>query len=304
MDISNLIMVCHMSKKETAEKKLRLAAEGHIIDSRYFFFDTPPASKKTLAIVFGGYEKCAPDFEIKRKTYPYYVIEIPVKGLCVLEIGTKQYQLKKGAIGGFAPGVPHHYICDKNQPMEHIFIAFTGSQARQLFSESGFAEGKVLDILKPAEILYLANAILKRALEKTVLSHQLCCSYLRTLLLEQSSGQAFAKKKEPLSMKTYRICRKYIDENFSTIFMPSEVADKCGVNIRYMSRLFKKYSEITPHEYITRLKLNKAANLLLISSLSVQDIAEQVGFADPYHFSRNFKKFHGHSPKHYRQQHL
>jgi transcriptional regulator GlxA family with amidase domain len=53
-----------------------------------------------------------------------------------------------------------------------------------------------------------------------------------------------------------------------------------------------------------RLKLNLAATLLLTTSRPVHKIAEQVGFEDPYHFSRNFKKFHGFSPRNYRLAHI
>ncbi|RKY06254.1 MAG: hypothetical protein DRP56_07760 [Planctomycetota bacterium] len=105
-------------------------------------------------------------------------------------------------------------------------------------------------------------------------------------------------------MATYLQCKRYIDDNFSKISSPQEVADQCGINPRYMSTLFKRHCHTPPHEYVMRLKLNKAANLLLASMLSVKEIAYQVGFDDPYHFSRSFKKFHGLSPKHYRYKHI
>lgn len=289
-----------MEQKRLIEKKLNLALEGHVSESKYFFFDTDPRKKQDLAIVFGGYEKCEPDFEIQRKTYPYHVIEIPTKGQCSLEIGEKQYELKKGCLGGFIPGISHHYKCNKNNPLEHIFIAFTGSQASQLFKKCSLAEGRVVPLIKASEVLYLAEAILKKGLEKTEFSHQLCCIYLKALLLEQGSNLALSSSSDVLSMDSYRKCRKYIDDNFSSIISPIEVAKSCSINIRYMSRLFKKYGEITPREYIMRLKLNKAASLLLTTNLSVREVGYLIGFEDPYHFSRNFKYFHGLSPRYYR----
>jgi len=292
------------NQKEIIEKKTRLALEGHVFESKYFFFDTDPRKEQKLAIIFGGFEKCASDFEIKRRTYPYYVLEVPTKGRCSLEIRNKWYELKKGSIGSFTPGVRHHYKCDKNNPMEHIFIAFTGSDAPLLLKKSSLGKGNVVSLLKPSDILYLAEAILKKGLEKTELSHQLCCVYLKALLLELGSDLALSGHSDTLAMESYRKCRKYIDENFSSIFSPTEVARECSINIRYMSRLFKKYSDITPHEYIMRLKLNKAGSLLLITNLSVREIGYLIGFEDPYHFSRNFKKFHGLAPLHYRDAHL
>ena len=297
-------MVWCMEQTELIEKKTNLALEGHVSESKYFFFDTDPRQKQELAIIFGGFEKCAPDFEIKRKTYPYYVIEVATKGRCSLEIENKQYELKKGHLGGFAPGISHHYKCDKNNPMEHVFVAFTGLEASLLFKKSDLLKGNVVSLLKPSDILYLAESILKKGLEKTELSHQLCCVYLKALLLEQGSSLALSGRSDTLAMDSYRKCRKYIDENFSALFSPIEVAEACSINIRYMSRLFKKHGDITPHEYIMRLKLNKAGGLLLTTNLSVREVGYQIGFKDPYHFSRNFKNFHGVSPRHFRDAHL
>ena len=303
MDIRDFLSF-FMARKEFIEKTLNLALDGHVIESTYFFFETEPKSQKKLAIVFGGFEKCASDFELKRRTYPYYVLEIPLRGKCDFNIGTNPYELEKGTLGGFAPGIPHHYKCDAEKPMEHIFIVFTGSQAKELFMQCGLHRGGVIRLSKPGETLYLAEAILKKGMEKTEYSHQLCCSYLRTLLLEQAAELAQPGHSASASTETYRHCRRYIDEHFSTIFSSVDVADAHGINVRYLARLFKRFGTITPHDYIMRLKLNKAASLLLTSDLSVKQVAEQVGFEDPYHFSRNFKKFHGLAPRHYRDAHL
>lgn len=293
-----------MAKKKKLEQTRDLALEGHVVKSTYFFFDTDPKFKKDLAIVFGGFEKCASDFEIKRRTYPYYVVEIPLKGKCELDIRSNRYELKKGRLGGFAPGVAHYYKCNTVTPMEHIFVAFTGFEAKELFDNCGLGDGGVIDLCKTGETQYLAEAIFKKGLEKTEYSQQLCCSYLRALLLEQAAELANPGKSASGSTETYRQCRRYIDENFSTVNSPGDVGDAHGINVRYLSRLFKRFGDITPHEYIMRLKLNKAASLLLTSNLSVKEVAGLVGFEDPYHFSRNFKKFHGLAPLHYRDTHL
>jgi transcriptional regulator GlxA family with amidase domain len=107
-----------------------------------------------------------------------------------------------------------------------------------------------------------------------------------------------------ISTQTYQKCKTYIDTHFSWIQTPGEVAEQCEIDIRYMASLFKKHCHISPSQYIMALKLNKAANLLLTTDDKVKEIAEQVGFEDPYHFSKNFKQFHGQSPNHYRHEHM
>ncbi len=51
--------------------------------------------------------------------------------------------------------------------------------------------------------------------------------------------------------------------------------------------------------FLTRLKMNYAAELLMKKHLSVKEAANAVSFFDPYHFSRVFKKIHGISPSKY-----
>ncbi len=293
-----------MTISEIINLDKRLALEGSVAESKYFFFDTDPREKQTFAIIFGGYEKCAPDFNIKRKTYPYHVLEIPTQGKCYLEIDGNDYYLEKGTLGGFTDSVPHHYICDPDCPMEHFFIVFTGSEAEQMFNLNSFGPGMVVKQNNPSLTLFLAEAILRSGLEKTEFSHQLCCHYLKALLIEQSLHITPSDKSHPMSISRYRQCQNYIENNFCTITGISVVAKACSITTRYMSRLFKKYNNITPREYVMRLKLNKAASILLTTSNTIYEVGTMVGYTDPYHFSRNFKQFHGLSPQHFRDIHL
>jgi len=153
-------------------------------------------------------------------------------------------------------------------------------------------------------MLESCQKILNIGLQKPVFSQEICCSYLRILLLEQAASPSNPTAYISISMSTYQKCKRYIDSNFSAIQSPGEVANKCNIDVRYMASLFKKYGHISPIHYIMRLKLNKAANLLLTTDFKIKDIANHVGFYDPYHFSKNFKRFHGRSPNTYRSHHI
>jgi AraC-like DNA-binding protein len=272
----------HIIKREISQ-----CPPGHVITADYFYYDTEPGDPSELAIICGGHEKCAADFVIRRSNYPHYVIKYTLRGKGVFRIYGKVHPLQAGVISGFAPGEAHEYRADEQNPMEHIFFVFTGRQAGELLRKSTLDRRGAFVISDYEKIQSLVETILKNGFEKNEHSQPLCAGYLRVLLLE-----------------VYRTCRKYIHENFSAITSPAQAADACYVNVRYMSRLFKKYSQTTPHEYITRLKLNKAGRLLLNSNQTIGQIAQSLGFYDPYHFSRRFKKFFGASPQQYRNIHL
>ena len=64
---------------------------------------------------------------------------------------------------------------------------------------------------------------------------------------------------------------------------------------------FKEWAGVSPNEYRTNMRISAAKSMLRNSAISVREIAEQVGFSDPYYFSRCFRKAVGCSPRAYRE---
>ncbi len=81
-----------------------------------------------------------------------------------------------------------------------------------------------------------------------------------------------------------------------------EVAEKLGVSPMTLERLFRKHLDQSPKEYLTRLRMQTASELLLSTSLSIQEIAEKVGCGNPAAFSRQFRSAYSLSPKEYRRK--
>lgn len=277
---------------------------GRIRQAQYFYYDISPEDAQEFAVVCGGHELCAPEFTINRQSYPYYVVEYAIRGRGCLEINGVEHELRSGVIAGFTPGMTHRYSVDLKDPLEHIFLVITGSGVEEFFKNCRLIDSGAIMSYEPQRTLQIFTSIMDAGLEKSPFSQELCCSYLKIALYEQAADDVRSAGHKSESERTYHKCRSYIDKNFSDIVAVSEVADNCCVNIRYMARLFKTYGSLSPHEYIMRLKMNRAGQLLLNSELPVKVVAKLVGFEDPYHFSRNFSKFHGISPKLYRIKHI
>lgn len=67
----------------------------------------------------------------------------------------------------------------------------------------------------------------------------------------------------------------------------------------YMSKLFKQETGESPINYLIKIRMEKAKELLVKEELSVKEIANSVGYQDAYHFSKLFKKYTGNSPSDY-----
>lgn len=80
----------------------------------------------------------------------------------------------------------------------------------------------------------------------------------------------------------------------------NRIAAHIGVSPSYFSSIFKQETGTTFVEYLTKVRIDKACELLRCTNSRTAEIGEQVGYSDPHYFSATFKKVMGQSPKDYR----
>jgi len=97
---------------------------------------------------------------------------------------------------------------------------------------------------------------------------------------------------------------KLIDTEYSDPDVSIEgVCDDLGISVSYLSLLFRRENNTTFVKYLTRVRIEKAIELLTLTGERIIDIADQCGYREVYYFSHSFKKYSGVSPKKYREEH-
>jgi len=96
--------------------------------------------------------------------------------------------------------------------------------------------------------------------------------------------------------------KEYIQQNQGEDISLGQVAKAVNTSTFYFCKLFKKATGVNFTEYVSRVRIEKAKNLLLNPNLRVSEIAYEVGFQSLTHFNRVFKKIIGQSPTDYRAQ--
>ena len=96
----------------------------------------------------------------------------------------------------------------------------------------------------------------------------------------------------------------FIEQNFQNEITVEDIADFCGLNRSYFGKIFRENLGKTPQEFLISYRMSKATELLRLTTLSIGDIANAVGYANPLHFSRAFKNVYGCSPREWRGEHV
>jgi AraC-like DNA-binding protein len=79
------------------------------------------------------------------------------------------------------------------------------------------------------------------------------------------------------------------------------MTDFCNLSVSQLNRMFKRKTGMTSKNYIDNIKMQLASEKLTSPSKTVKEISSELGYDDPYHFSRRFKELKGYSPQEYRK---
>jgi len=83
-----------------------------------------------------------------------------------------------------------------------------------------------------------------------------------------------------------------------------QMASLAGLSVPHFFRCFQKATGTTPIRFLRQERISQAKRRLLESRDSIKEIAEQVGYSDPFYFSRDFKQHTGTSPAQFRKREL
>lgn len=107
--------------------------------------------------------------------------------------------------------------------------------------------------------------------------------------------------KEPLFKDKTDVVMKldaYMKANFTKPINTQSIAREFGFTPAYLSKIFREYKDISPSDYITELRIQRAKELFLANpACKIKDVALSVGYNDPLYFSKVFKGLTGVSPK-------
>lgn len=143
---------------------------------------------------------------------------------------------------------------------------------------------KLLDVLETKEeATILGKGVLKELFYRISIGQN--AKMLHKMFLEENKESKISK------------ALKHIHDNYNTTLDMDSLARICDMSVSSFHNHFKKITSHTPLQYIKKIKLTKAKDLLTKYNYKVVEVAEELGYDNSSHFSRDFKSYFGYPPK-------
>lgn len=202
--------------------------------------------------------------------------------------------------------VPLSYISDDNDPWSIYWICFDGTKAN-IYSKLNSKPSSVLPsiymrIEQRIELFDKIYSVLCGKLSLSTLNYanQIFPHFLATFIYSEETSAEYTQPKYSQEMVNKVV--QYMNNNAERKLTIKELANYAGYSESYFYRQFINSMSISPIEYFIKIKINKAAIMLLKTKMSIAQISAKLAFGSADYFSRAFKKELGITPSEFRKQ--
>lgn len=252
-----------------------------------------------LVLLFFGWQACDPSHYWGPGVRDSYIVHYIHEGKGTVFMADRQYELTQGQGFVIFPDTLIHYEADEKQPWTYSWFGFRGVHAKtfmqraQLSSERPIFDARDLDIF---DRLYAEMVQASTRTGGDVFNQSLLYRLIAELIASSPAGEQVQR---PLSTKEEYIRQavQFMEIRYSQRTSILDIARAVGLDRTYLSGLFKERYGKSLQAFFLEYRMNRAAELLQHSSLSVSEVAHSVGYTDPLLFSKMFKRVTGVSPK-------
>lgn len=238
---------------------------------------------------------------LERQDGPLYLIQYTVSGYGAIEIAGKHHLVPPHhAFLVEIPGEHHYYLPPESEHWEFIFVLMRPYNLTMLWEDIIRKAGPVTRIPLDSSPIHAMVNLYREASMNRINDQYQASSLVYHVMMElvRYSGLPSSQKED--WPQAVRESIRYMNAHYDKPVGLEQIADHVGLSKYHFNRLFTRITGRSPIQYLTQIRLEKAAELIRYSSLSFEEIAQKVGYASGSYFTKVFKQHIGCSPRDYR----
>lgn len=251
-----------------------------------------------------GFQACNPNHTWGPGIRNHYLIHYIHAGKGYYKTGSQTFLLAKGDAFLIYPEMEVSYYADEKNPWEYYWVGFHGSDASALIHATDFSrENPVFYNCTSGEQIRNCFLDIYQSRGTTLAdSTKMTGSLYHALSL---FIQDSTTKQSPLSTSSYiELAISFIASQYSYSITIEDIAAYLGISRSHLFREFKEHLKQSPKDFLTSYRIREACRLLTDTSLSIQSIANSIGYKNGMYFSRMFHQEMGLSPSEFRIKNL
>lgn len=257
--------------------------------------NSPQEKEQLFCMDCVGWHRCNSAYHILRERgTPCWLLLVTIDGTGCLRMNGKEYSLTAGTVALIPSMTPCEYFTPEEHEWEFYWMHPEGIPASSLLwyaSEEGGVEfcENYKDMGKKMEELMLHFRISQRFQPE---ASQHISNLLHEVALLFVPGTEDARKVSHLAQDVVT----YLELHYQSDILLKDISEKFYISPTHLVRMVKKLTGYTPHEYLIRYRVAKAAHLLAGTDKTVAEIAREVGFRQTSNFIQQFKAVKGYTP--------
>ena len=216
------------------------------------------------------------------------------------EMGDARHDVQAGGVRVIRPRERQRYSAGEDDPWSIWWLHVTGADPTDLLAAIGLALVRpTAPAADPVHVAELIESICNDLASDETASSLTAAAGAAWHLLAQLAAERHRRSVGDASINRIQAhLREHLAEPFS---VPGLAAD-AGFSTSHFSARFHAVTGFSVTEYVKRLRMARARELLLTTDRSIADIAAEVGYPDQFYFCRQFRAVAGSSPRHLRRR--
>ena len=289
------------------QEKIEISEQEYFKNGKYIVLPTEimkdyiehPLVKRMYITDTGFFPHAAGHAYERKEGIEEYILLYCMDGCGKIIVENQEYMLGANEVFCIPRYKKHSYCADEEKPWSIFWIHLKGEDTAY-FPLDSCRKVKFVSQTEQNRMIYLFSLLFRVMEENYTIGNFIYISNTLSLILAEIYNRE--KRSEVLQPNKHvtniiKFMYLHLDKNLSI----KQLTDEFGLSKSYLNKVFKECTKLATMEFYLHIKMEEACKFLRMQDSYVYEVAQKLGYKDPFHFSKNFKKVIGVSPKEYQR---